>query len=265
MAPTFRRLTSAADLGPQWSSLPVLRADVPRYRQAIWWAGPGAVAMSTAAEGSARSLVGVGEPAALADVVTAAFTPDGAPSPGSGLHMPPAVVSLTRGTWDLLPAAVRTWLGTTRASHWDWLVCTEAPPPTSAHERVVELDLGLERAEMAALQQLVLPHTYTPLDKPGTRWFGCRDDRGRLVAMAAAGGWVHEVHLGSIVTHPDVRRQGLGSALTGALTRRGLAATGQVSLGLYADNHEARRVYARLGFALGQQWESRRPPSRVSA
>ncbi|QOR69068.1 GNAT family N-acetyltransferase [Ruania alkalisoli] len=260
MTATFRRLGSLADLGDSWSSLPVLRADVPRYRQAIWWATPEALALSVDAGESTRSLVGVGAPAGLARVVAEAFTPDGVPHPGSGVSTGQmAVVSLTRGTWDLVPGPVRASLGTTSVSHWDWMVCTRAPVHQTGEDDVIELDLSRDLPEMTALQERVLPDTYTRLDKPGTRWFGWRDRGGRLGAMAAASGWTDEVHLGSILTHPDLRRRGLASAVTAAVTRAGLAATGQVSLGLYASNVVARRVYERLGFTLAQEWESRRP------
>src|SRR5690606_776864 len=124
---------------------------------------------------------------------------------------------------------------------------------------VVELDLATDRAELEGLQRLALPETYTTLDKPETRWFGWRDETGVLRCMAAASNWRREVHLGSIATDPRWRRRGLGSAVTAALTRAGLAATGQVSLGLYTVNVAARRVYERLGFHLGQEVESRRP------
>lgn len=260
-ATRFYRVNRLGDLPEPWRSFPFLVADAPRYTGATAWGGPEALALSTVAgDGTRRALVGVGEPEPLAEVVAAAFDGDGTPVPGSGLESAPiAVASLTRGAWDLLPAAVRGSLGLDQVAHWDWLVTTTEPPQQAGEDRVVELDLASDRAELAGLQRLALPETYTTLDKPDTRWFGWRDADGALRCMAAASNWTREVHLGSIATHPQWRRQGLGGAVTAALTRAGLAATGQVSLGLYSVNLAARRVYERLGFHLGQQVESRRP------
>jgi len=260
-APRFHPVHGLADLPEPWRSFPFLTADVPRYTGATAWGGPEALALSVAArDGSRRALVGVGEPEPLAEVVAGAFDAGGAPVPGSGLACAPvAVASLTRGAWDLLPEPVRRHLGLEHAAHWDWLLTTTLPPHQDGEAQVVELDLVTDRAELEGLQRLALPETYTTLDKPDTRWFGWRDTGGALRCMAAASNWTREVHLGSIATHPQWRRRGLGAAVTAALTRAGLAATGQVSLGLYTRNEAARRVYERLGFHLGQQVESRRP------
>ncbi|UFU04752.1 GNAT family N-acetyltransferase [Ruania halotolerans] len=259
---TVRRavVRDVTDLGKSWSDHPVLRADVPRYRDAVAWSTEQAVALTVAAgESGRRALIGLGEPHALADLVASDVATAGRASQAALGPGAPAVVSLTRGAWDLLPDGVRERLAVPRVSHWDWMLCTAAPPPQLDEDSVIELDPVTDRVAMAALQGTALPHSYTSLDKPATRWFGWRDGGGALRCMAAASDWEAEVHLGSIATHPDVRRRGLGSAVTAAVTRLGLAATGQVSLALYADNHDARRVYERLGFTLVQEWESRRP------
>ncbi|WP_277049824.1 GNAT family N-acetyltransferase [Ruania albidiflava] len=260
-AARFHPVRGLADLPEPWRTFPFLTADVPRYVGATAWGGREALALSVAAgDGAQRALVGVGAPEPLAEVVAMAFDATGSPVPPSGLAAAPvAVASLTRGAWDLLPAAVRDRLDLEHVAHWDWLLTTTAPPYQDGEEQVVELDLVTDRAELEGLQRLALPETYTTLDKPDTRWFGWRDTGGALRCMAAASNWSREVHLGSIATHPHWRRRGLGTAVTAALTRAGLAATGQVSLGLYTRNEAARRVYERLGFRLGQQVESRRP------
>lgn len=56
-------------------------------------------------------------------------------------------------------------------------------------------------------------------------------------------------HFSAIAIRPDARGQGLGSALTAWATRR-LFREGYdlVTLGLYAGNTAARRMYDRLGF-----------------
>lgn len=260
-APSFRPVGTPEDIPEPWRSFPFLAADLPRYSDALTWGDSNALALNVRArDGHYRALVGVGEPEPLARVLASAFTPEGAPLADSALaDASLAVASLTRGTWDLLPTRVRHSLPLPQVAHWDWMVTTTAPPHRAGEERVVELSLATDRAELETLQRLALPETYTTLDKPDTRWFGWRDAHGVLRCMAAASNWRTEVHLGSIATHPQWRRRGLGATVTAALTRAGLAAIGQVSLGLYADNHAARRVYERLGFVLAHQVESRRP------
>ena len=257
----FFPVRTAADVPQPWRSFPFLAADLPRYTGAIAWGGTAALALTTVAgDGASRAIVGVGGPAELATVVAAAFDTGGAPLPGSGLGSEPvAVASLTRGAWDRLPVAVRDRLALDQVAHWDWLVTTTQPPAQPGEDRVVELDLVADRAELEGLQRLVLPQSYTTLDRPDTRWFGWRDPDGLLRCMAAATSRAGELHLGSIGTHPQWRRRGLAATMTAALTRIGLARAGQVSLGLYTDNAVARRVYLRLGYRLGQEVESRRP------
>jgi predicted GNAT family acetyltransferase len=55
-------------------------------------------------------------------------------------------------------------------------------------------------------------------------------------------------HLASIATAAAVRGQGLGAAVTAWLTRALLAQHGRVTLGMYADNEVARRMYRALGY-----------------
>lgn len=260
-APSFVPVRELTDLPEPWPTFPFLAADLPRYTGAIAWGGPVALALTTVAgDGTSRALVGVGEPEELAGVVAAAFDDASSPLPGSGLDCAPvAVASLTRGAWDRLPAPVRDRLALEQVAHWDWLVSSTQPPAQPGEDQVVEVDLSTGRAELEGLQRLVLPQSYTTLDRPDTRWYGWRDTEGVLQCMAAATTRAGELHLGSIGTHPQWRRRGLGATVTAALTRIGLAQSGQVSLGLYSNNAAARRVYLRLGYRLGQQVESRRP------
>ena len=65
-------------------------------------------------------------------------------------------------------------------------------------------------------------------------------------------------HLASIATHPSARGRGLGALVTAALTRRLLdEGAPVVTLGMYADNDVARRMYLRLGFRCDHRWSSR--------
>ena len=57
----------------------------------------------------------------------------------------------------------------------------------------------------------------------------------------------------------DVRGQGLGSAVTGWLTRQLLDDGNRwVTLGMYSDNDVARRIYQRLGFTCWHAFTSGR-------
>lgn len=94
------------------------------------------------------------------------------------------------------------------------------------------------------------------------QWVGIRDDEGALIACAAHTERVRGVpHLASIATHPQWRGRGLGSAITGGMTRRLLAEGAPVvTLGMYADNDVARRMYERLGFRCEHRFTSRSLP-----
>jgi ribosomal protein S18 acetylase RimI-like enzyme len=67
---------------------------------------------------------------------------------------------------------------------------------------------------------------------------------------------------------PSLRRTGAGTALTAALTRAAFAGGASwVSLGMYARNDAARRIYRRLGFDTDMELRSfspagaQRPPA----
>ena len=66
-------------------------------------------------------------------------------------------------------------------------------------------------------------------------------------------------HLHGLGTLPQARGQGIGGLLTAAATREGFdAGVDWVSLGMYASNETARRVYLRLGFAVEGRFTSYR-------
>ncbi|GAA1736645.1 hypothetical protein GCM10009809_34810 [Isoptericola hypogeus] len=144
---------------------------------------------------------------------------------------------------------------------WDWF-CATAPPAAQPGEgRVAELVGPQARAEAAACLRAANPHGELPVDEPRSRWWGWRDQDGVVRGVAGASRrvpgrpWV----LGSIGTDPAWRGRGIAAAVTAAATRAGLAEVPMVTLGMYAHNDAARRVYQRLGFGLGQEFESSRP------
>lgn len=93
-----------------------------------------------------------------------------------------------------------------------------------------------------------------------------RDSDGALLACAALVEHVRGVaHLASIVTRTDQRGRGLGRAVTAWITRRLLdEGAPVVTLGMYADNAAARRVYHALGYVDVQHFASGFLPGRRS-
>lgn len=199
-----------------------------------------------------RSITALGRPERVADLLTAH-------SADLLNDAQPQSVSTPPGTWERLPAALRSRWDLPRQGRWDWM-WTEQDPPASPHEhRVVQLDPSAHGAAISALQRVALPGTHFGPERPGSVWFGIWHDEDDLAAVAGVYDWVHAAHLGGIGTHPDLRGYGLGGSLTAAITRAGVQRFGRVSLGVYADNHRAKALYARLGFVIGHEVDSRHP------
>ncbi|SDT59890.1 GNAT family N-acetyltransferase [Jiangella sp. DSM 45060] len=142
---------------------------------------------------------------------------------------------------------------------WDWFWTTSAPAPRPGEQAVRPLGPA-DDADLAELLRVSSPRTSAQPGDPNVRtWFGLRDASGTLVACAAErdqrpGVW----HLQAIATHPSHRGRGYGADVTAAVTRAALAAGAQaVTLGMYADNDVARRLYERLGFRVGQAFATR--------
>lgn len=258
---TGRSVVGLEDLPRRWGADPFVVGDFHRWRAHVVWGDDVALLVAVRTADDKHALVGVGEPADLAAVVTAvvragAHRPDGSSVLDDG---GPVSASLTRGTWDLCAGDVRQLLDLPAGTDWDWLLTEDLPPHQEGEELVSEVDLAADAEEIRELHAIALPATFFPVDRPGARWFGRRDDDGALVAVAGAAGWEHTVQVGGVATSPSWRGRGLGSAVTAAATRAGVVATGRVSLSLYADNVAAYRTYRRLGFRLGQPVETRRP------
>ncbi|MBC7638866.1 MAG: GNAT family N-acetyltransferase [Rhodoferax sp.] len=165
----------------------------------------------------------------------------------------PVRVTVPRGTLGVLGDGVRVGDG----ADWDWFRTDVRPVPAADEERVVTVaDDGAVRTLLAAASPR---HSAVPGDDEIRRWVGVQADDGTLLACAAHTEAVPGVpHLASIATHPSARGQGLGALVTGALTRRlldeGFPAG---TLGMYADNDVARRMYLRLGYRCDHEWSSR--------
>ncbi|NCT90883.1 GNAT family N-acetyltransferase [Cellulomonas sp. APG4] len=164
-------------------------------------------------------------------------------------------------------------LGLAPFSTWDWLVAHRAPDVDDPHgvDRLPR-DAGPEVAECLVVANpgsSADPHDATP---PG--WWGARRD-GRLVAVGGArlrgglpGRHGRSWHVHGLGVRPELRGQGLGRAVAAAIARDAFTeGVDWVSLGVYADNHPARRLYTGLGFEVRAQFRSfgpagaGRPPS----
>jgi GNAT superfamily N-acetyltransferase len=135
-----------------------------------------------------------------------------------------------------------------QANRWDSM-WTESPPPrVPAEDEVGVID---DDDEVQALLDVANPDSHGRPGDPRVRsWLGTRDDGG-LVAVGALATVAHSgvAHLRGVSTHPDRRGRGLGTAVSAALTRRGMeTVTPLVTLGVYTSNTTAISIYRRLGF-----------------
>jgi GNAT superfamily N-acetyltransferase len=170
-------------------------------------------------------------------------------------------VTVSRGSIDAVGEHLPVGVG----HEWEWMYAVSAPQPVPAEDRLVPLG-EVDLPEIAALLALANARTDArPFERPGQRWVGARDGRGRLVAcgMSEPNLAGFPVLLG-ITVLPSERGQGLGTAVTAHLTRQALGDAEVCTLGMYSDNAAARRVYHRLGYGGDHLWSSRtlaRPPS----
>lgn len=148
---------------------------------------------------------------------------------------------------------------TANRTGWEWLMTTSAPPVQPGEAAVVELG-AVHRDVIRDCLAEANPTTEADPAAPGNRWWGVPDPggAGRLLGVVGAEPLVDPVHpdasgrgswhLAGLGVRPDARGTGLGAALTSAAARACLAAGEPwVSLGMWDDNHGARRLYHRLG------------------
>ena len=152
-------------------------------------------------------------------------------------------LTVPRGT----PARFPAWAGMDGID-WDFRWLPEAPPRQRGEERVEPVDDEVAVKELLAASSERA--SAQPGDRAALRWVGVRGPADRLLACAADTSSTTGVgHLSSIAVHPEARGQGLGTAVTAALTRQ-LFDEGKdvVTLGMYADNVAGRALYDALGF-----------------
>lgn len=142
---------------------------------------------------------------------------------------------------------------------WAWLWTQQSPMPLAAEARLLHLD---DVADAAEILDLSTEHSPTAEGEPGTGqsevWLGARDESGALIAAGAMQRLPSGVpYLAGIVVHTAHRGQGLGTAVTAALTGVGLDDAGVCALSMYSDNPAAARTYHRLGYRTAWAWASR--------
>ncbi|MEU7005467.1 GNAT family N-acetyltransferase [Streptomyces sp. NPDC046332] len=125
---------------------------------------------------------------------------------------------------------------------------TSGKPPV--HRREAEVVL-LSPAHHDALEELLRegnPDTVVRARARGIHgWYGIWEG-DRLVACGADRSFGGVGYLAAITVRPGHRREGLGTAITAAMTRRLMAGTDAVGLGVNTRNHGAIDLYKRLGF-----------------
>lgn len=257
MSDLIVELPSYADLLTVSDGHPVVEYFLhPSRLHRAWAFRPGATATVAwiADTRRGRSLTAIGQPSEAAVLVSAVRE-----TGTSADHL-----TIPAGTVPLLPFTVGD------GNDWDWFWTATPPTPRPGEASVVHLDVtdSRIRSEVVGLLDIGAPGASTrPSDadatgSSATTWFGIRryvDGAAVLVACAARSMRDPGIaHLSSITTHPDHRGRGLAGDLTTALTRRDLDNGARaMTLGMYADNDVARRVYEKIGFAVGQAFSSR--------
>jgi ribosomal protein S18 acetylase RimI-like enzyme len=248
-SPTVRPLASHAELLAASGGDPFVRwqvrSDVPLQA----WDVGGAVAFVRTRSSGRRQLTVLGPPQSAAVAVIALVGAQAAST------APAHSVTVPFGTLPLLQDDLRIGPG----DDWDWMWADASTIGQGHVDERVEVLPDYAGDDVAGLLAVASPrHSSDPGDPDVLAWYGIRDG-GELVACAAHTGSVPGVpHLASIATHPRVRGQGLGTALTATVTARLLAAGAPVvTLGMYADNDVARRMYARIGYVCSHRWSSR--------
>ena len=153
------------------------------------------------------------------------------------------------------------WAGPDRPEPglWDLMRCDAEPPRQPGEERVVRVE------DLAVVQDFldrVNPTHSVRADHPEVeRWLGVADEAsGALLAIGAFSRRARGTgYLASIATAPEARGQGLGGAVTAALTRHAFATGGDLcTLAHFHPNDQARRLYLRLGYRTTHQLQSSR-------
>lgn len=207
------------------------------------------------------TLTGRGDPARVGALVGSCLP--GTPAPGTPVGGGVALAGVRSAVgsgvgWVTVPrdTDLDPWadaLGVARFSTWDRMSTSSAPPVVPGEDDVVALGADAHGDVVACLAVANPGTSARPGRADDAAWWGVRRD-GRLVGVVGAarrpgapggrGSW----HLHGLGVLPTERGRGLGAALTARAVRDALGAGADwVSLGMYADNATARRLYERLG------------------
>jgi ribosomal protein S18 acetylase RimI-like enzyme len=141
---------------------------------------------------------------------------------------------------------------------WDWMWTTQSPSAPLPHESAVETVGPRTAARLTAFLGRASPRTHgEPFARPHQLWVVVREE----AALVACGSWDRAASgvpvLTGIAVDPDRRGEGYGAAVTAYLTRAAVTRFGACTLGMFADNVTARRLYHRLGYRTGARWQTR--------
>jgi ribosomal protein S18 acetylase RimI-like enzyme len=232
-------LTSAAEVLLATDHDPYVRGRLSRP-DVEGWTGHGATAWRFTYPGARLpSVMAIGEPPAVAMLVEELL-----PELRHGQN-----VTVPRGTAALLPA----WTAL-QGTEWDFRWTYERVPSQAREGDVVQV--GGEEVE-ALLAAANPDASARPGDERVRRWLGVRGVHGLVACGADTSEATGVGHLSSIATHPSVRGQGLGAAVTAALIRASFDdGCDVVTLGMYASNSAGRALYDRLGMQGGRGFTS---------
>lgn len=243
-----------------WATEPFVLAEHATSTVHGAWATPTALFSVVARPGGPLIGLGLGPRAAVADLVRRAWQDDAALVRSAG------ILTLPRGTFDVTDGDVLAPLdlGGARVSGWDWMWTDRllGTDPGRAQRLSSTRDVA---GEIAGCLARAHPSAGTaPDDERAVGWWGVRHE-GALVAVVGAVRFAPGLapRLVSLGVDPSYRGQGLAGMLLAAAVTDCLALVPDVgppmvTLGLYADNDVARRVYRRHGFRLGHELSSAR-------
>ena len=251
--PGLRELASHEQLVRATGGSSFVRCDLPSVMDGPAHALDGAVVVPRRTHTGRRGVLVMGEAGGAARLVQWLLDDGLLPDPPVNLTVARhAMVAVA----PLLSAA--QWR-VTRTAEWDWMCTRAAPPPVAAETRLVRLDETDEADIRAVLDEANQGTDARPFEGPDQQWVGARDHTGRLVACGVVEpGAAGQPVLAGITVLAPARGTGLGLAVTAYLTRLAVTTHGLATLGMYADNDVARRVYLGLGYGDVHQWSSRR-------
>jgi ribosomal protein S18 acetylase RimI-like enzyme len=138
---------------------------------------------------------------------------------------------------------------------WDWML-TDAP--VEEPDAVDVLDPVADAPAINALLDAANADAHgRPDDDDVPTWVGVHDGDDLVAVGALELTEDGSGHLRSVTTREDTRGRGLGHAVSARLTNLAIGgASGVATLGVYCDNHVARRIYERLGYRLDRTFRA---------